>query len=163
MLLWAVFTCQACKLVHVIKLDTTLTVATRCSLSASMLKPNTLSFTNDTLVWAATLSRSPEFPSDSSVALLIQYQKLLQDAFDLYQEDIKMNDRSRLAMHAKCMTAMLESWWAIVPPHLHMTCKSTFITTTNPSLTHNRPIRQQILLRTDAYPRNGPTIPLPSS
>jgi hypothetical protein len=98
-----------------------LTVIAHYSLSSSMLKRNTLSFTDNTLAWATELARSPEAPADSSITLLIQYQNLLESVFDLYQGERKTNDRSRLATHAKQMTAMLESWWVCVPSHLHFT------------------------------------------
>jgi hypothetical protein len=90
------------------------------SLSSTMLKPNNLPFNENTLAWAATLTRSPEVPSDSTLTLLIQYQRLLEYVFNLYREERRANDWSRLAMHAKRMAAMLESWWAGVPPHMHL-------------------------------------------
>jgi hypothetical protein len=122
-----------------------------CSLSSTMLKSNTLPFSDNTLTWAATLSRSPEVPADSSVVLLIQYQRLLEGVFGLYREERKTNDWSRLAMHAKRMAAMLESWWVGVPRHLHLTRMITLLAGTKYSLIDNRSFCQQILLRKDTY------------
>jgi hypothetical protein len=86
------------------------------------------------------LSRSPETPADSHITLLIQYQRLFQDVVDLFREEVKvkMSDPSRLDMHAKRMAAMLESWWAFVPPHLQLTCMDTLLTAIRPSLTDDR-------------------------
>ncbi|GAB7331027.1 hypothetical protein MBLNU13_g02525t2 [Cladosporium sp. NU13] len=89
-------------------------------LSSTMLRPNTLPFSDSTLTWAATLARSPEVPTDSSVTLLIQYQRLLEGVFDLYREERNTNDWPRIAMHGKRMTAMLERWWVGVPQHLRL-------------------------------------------
>lgn len=116
------------------------------SLSSTMLKPNALPFSDNTLMWAATLSRSPEFPADSTITLLIQYQTLLEGVFDLYRKERKLNDWSRIAMHAKRMAVMLESWWADVPPHLHLPRTNTLLAVSSHLLIDNRSLRQQILL-----------------
>ena len=138
-LLWAVSTYQACKLEQFTRLATILIVNAQYSLSSSLLKRfNPLPFSDNTLAWAATLSRSPETPADSYITLLIQYQRLFQDVVDLYREEMKMSDLSQLAMHAKRMAAMLESWWAFVPPHLQATCMDTLVTATETSLIDNR-------------------------
>lgn len=131
MLLWAVSTYQACKLVHVARLVMILMLNAQISLSSSLLKRfNPLPFSDNTLAWAATLSRSPETPADSYIILLIRYQRLFQDVVDLHREEVKvkMSDPSRLDMHAKRMAAMLASWWAFVPPHLQAKCMDTLTT-----------------------------------
>lgn len=125
-----------------------------------MLKPNNLPFSDNTLAWAATLSRSPQVPADSTLALLIQYQRLLECVFELYREERRTNDWSRLAMHAKRMATMLESWWASVPPHLHFTRTATLHTVASHMLINIRSFRQQIPLREDTDLRDGSTIPL---
>ena len=125
-----------------------------------MLRPNTLPFTDSTLAWAATLARSPEVPTDSSVTLLIQYQRLLEGVFDLYREERHTNSLSRLAMHAKRMAAILESWWATVPPHLHFARMHTWLAVASHSLIDNRAFRQQILLRKNTHLRDGPAVSL---
>lgn len=111
------------------------------SLSSTMLKPNSLPFSDNTLTWAVTLSRSPEVPADSSVILLIQYQRLLECVFDLYREVRKAKDWSRIAMHAKRKAAMLESWWMGVPIHLHLTRMNSLLVVASHSLTDNRSLR----------------------
>ena len=116
-----------------------------------MLKPNNLHFSDDTLAWAATLTQSPEAPSDSTLSLLIQYQRILECVFDLYRKERKTNDWSRLAMHAKCMAAMLESWWIGVPPHLHLTRMDTLRAIANHTLIDDRSFRQQIPVREDTH------------
>lgn len=122
-------------------------VTVQLSLSSTMLKPNALPFTDATLTWAATLSRSSEVPADSSITLLIQYQRLLETVFNLYREERKTNDWSRIAMHTKRMAAMLESWWMKVPPHLHLARMDTLLAAYSHSLIDNRSLRQQVLLR----------------
>ena len=119
------------------------------SLSSTMLKPNNLHFSDDTLAWAATLTQSPEAPSDSTLSLLIQYQRILECVFDLYRKERKTNDWSRLAMHAKRMAATLETWWAGVPSHLRLTRMTTLLAVASHPLIENRSLRQQIPLRQD--------------
>lgn len=116
------------------------------SVSSTMLKSNALTFSDNTLTWAATLSQSPEVPADSSITLLIQYQKLLEGVFDLYRQERRTNDWSRIAMLAKRMAATLENWWVGVPPHLHLTRMDTLLAAYSHSLIDNRSLRQQILL-----------------
>jgi len=140
-----------------------LMVIAHYSLSSSMLRPTNLSFKDQTLVWAATLSQTPEVPADASIALLIRYQKLLEDVFDVYRNEHKLKDRSRLAMHAQRMIAMLESWWVCVPSQLHLTCTDTLPQAVRSSLIVDRPLRQQILLCEDPYLRDGPTFSLPAA
>jgi hypothetical protein len=140
-----------------------LMVTAHYSLSSSMLRPTNLSFNDQTLTWATTLSQSPEVPADASIALMIQYQKLLEDVFDVYRDEKKLKDRSRLAMHAQRMIAMLESWWVCVPSQLHLTCTDTSPQSVSSSLIVDRPLRQQILLCEDSYLRDGPTVSLPAS
>ena len=111
------------------------------SLSSTMLRPNTLPFSDITLAWAATLARSPEVPTDPSIALFIQYQRLLECVFDLYREVRKAKDWSRIAMHAKRKAAMLESWWMGVPIHLHLTRMNSLLVVASHSLTDNRSLR----------------------
>ena len=115
-----------------------LMVTARYSLSSSMLRPSNLSLNDNTLAWASTIARSPEAPADASIALLIRYQRLLEDVFDLYRAENKMNDRSRLATHANRMIAMLEGWWVCVPAHLHPTCTNSFFVAAGSSLTDDR-------------------------
>jgi hypothetical protein len=116
-----------------------------------MLKPNNLPSSDNTLAWAATLTQSPEAPSDFTLALLIQYQRLLECVFDLYREERKTNDWSRLAMHAKRMAAMLETWWVGVPPHLHLTRMDTLLAVASHPLIDDRSFRQQIPLRENTH------------
>lgn len=159
-LLWVASTCQACKCVYFAERYTILIGAVHISLSSTMLRPNTLPFSDSTPTWAATLAESPEVPTDPSVALLIQYQRLLECVFDLYREERKTNDWPRTAMHAKRMAAMLESWWVTVPPHLHLARMNTLLAIASNSLIDDRSFRQQILLRKNTYLRDGPVISL---
>jgi len=159
-LLWVASTCQACKCVYFAERFPILIRAVRSSLSSTMLRPNTLPFSDITLAWAATLARSPEVPTDPSIALFIQYQRLLEGVFDQYREERNTNDWSRIVMHAKRMAAMLESWWVTVPPHLHLTRTNTLLAVAGHSLIDNRYFRQQILLRENTYLRDGPAISL---
>jgi hypothetical protein len=125
-----------------------------------MLRPNILPFSDSTLAWAATLARSPEVPTDAFITPLIQYQRLLEDVFDLYREERKTNHWARIAMHVKRMAEMLEHWWATVPPYLHVARMNTLRAVTRHSLIYNRSFRQQILLCKDTYLRDGPAISL---
>jgi hypothetical protein len=97
------------------------------SLSLSMIKPNTLPLNGAAIAWAASLADSAEMPTDSIIILLIQYQRLLGEIHDFYQEERKAIDLSRLPMHAKRMTATLESWWLSVPHQLHVKCMTSFL------------------------------------
>ena len=128
-----------------------------------MLRPNTLPFNDSTLAWAATLARTPEAPTDSSVTLLVQYQRLLEGVLDTYREERKANSLSRLAMHARHMAATLESWWATVPPHLHFARMITSLAVASHLLIDDRSFRQQILLCEDTHLRDGPAISLPDA
>lgn len=116
-----------------------------------MLRPNTLPFSDNALTWAATLARSPEAPTDASVTLLVQYQRLLEDVFNLYRKERKANSFPRLATHARHMAATLESWWATVPPHLHFARMNASLAVASHSLIDARSFRQQILLRKDTH------------
>jgi len=159
-LLWVASTCQACKCVYFAEHSTILMWAVHSSLSSTMLRPNTQPFSDSTLTWAATLARSPEVPTDLSVTLLIQYQKLLESVFDLHREERNTNDWPRIAMHAKRMAAMLESWWVTVPPHLHLAGIYTLLSVASPPLIDNRSFRQQVPLRENTYLRDGPAVSL---
>jgi hypothetical protein len=91
------------------------------SLSLSMIKPSTLPFSDNSLVWAASLAQNAEIPTDTTLVLLIQYQRVLEDIQDIYQGERKTCNWPRLHLHAKRMTSTLESWWLSVPEHLHHT------------------------------------------
>lgn len=97
------------------------------------MKPNTLPISDSTLVWATSLAQCAEVPTDSTVILLIQYQQLLGDILDLYQEEKKSGDWSRIPLHTKRMTATLENWWRSVPENLYSKRKT--------ALSHNSNIR----------------------
>lgn len=89
------------------------------SLSLSMMKPSALPLTDKSLAWAASLAQYAEVPTDVTLVLLLQYQRVLEDIQDVYQEEKQTRNWSRLPLHAKRMTATLESWWLSVPQHLH--------------------------------------------
>lgn len=124
MLPWAASTCQACKYPHDNTIGTELMLASYLSLSSSLMKPNALPISESTLVWATSLAQCAEVPTDSTIILLIQYQRLLGDVLDLYQEEKKSGDWSRIPLHAKRMTATLENWWLSVPENLHLKRKA---------------------------------------
>jgi hypothetical protein len=91
------------------------------SLSLSMNKPSALSLTDKSLAWAASLAQYAEVPTDATLVLLLQYQRVLEDIQDVYQEEKKTRNWSRLPLHSKRMTATLENWWVSMPQHLHHT------------------------------------------
>jgi hypothetical protein len=91
------------------------------SLSLSMNKPSALPLTDRSLAWAASLAQYAEVLTDTTLVLLLQYQRVLEDIQNVYQEEKKTRNWSRLPLHAKRMTVTLESWWLSVPQHLHHT------------------------------------------
>lgn len=78
-------------------------------------KTNTLPFDECAFEHAAYLLENAEFESDRTLRSLVQLQRIVEDARDIYRTENHAGARSRLVLHSKRLLADLENWKHSMP------------------------------------------------